>query len=87
MSSFSVAERNLHEGYDVRIALLLLFKLEEIVVRAALGVRELTTNSGTRMVNSAASRFQIEKVTSLPQQRVGFASQHTLLLIHFSEAR
>ena len=87
MSSFSVAERNLHERYDVGIALLLLFKLEQVVIRTALRIGELTANSGTRVVNRAASCFQIEKVTSLPKKRVGFAPQHALLLIHFSEAR
>jgi len=87
MSSFSVAERNLHERYDVGIALLLLFKFEQVVIRAALGVGELTANSRTRVVNGAASRFEIEKMTGLAEQRVGLASQHALLLVHFGEAR
>jgi len=57
MSSFSVAERNLHERYDVGIALLLLFKFEQVVIRAALRVGELTANSGTRVINRAAPGF------------------------------
>ena len=84
---FSIPERDLHQRYRVGIVLLLAFELQQIVVGAAFGDGKLSAHRRPRVIDPAASRFRVDKLASLAEQRVTLAAQHSFLLVHLCITR
>jgi hypothetical protein len=73
----TVLKSNLDEWNDIRIVLLLAFKLNQIVVSAARGDGKLTANKRPRVIDGAFARFLIQEHTGLSKQPVSFASEYS----------
>ena len=86
-SLVSVAKRNFNERYNIHVVLLLALKLQQVVVGAANRIGIFAANCRARVIDRAAARFRIQKLTSLAEQRISFASEHALFRIHLGEAR
>ena len=76
----SVAKGNLHQRQNGVVALLRALECQQVIIRAARAGREFTTDGWTAIVNRAATRRRIKKLTSLAKNRVGLPSQNLLAL-------
>src|SRR4029453_815668 len=79
-------KRNLHQRNDIRIALLLAFKLDEIVIGATRGRRKFMTGAWARIVDRALTRFLIQKHASLTKQAIGLTPEYPLLAKQLGKA-
>ena len=75
-----VLKRNLHEGYHVRVVLLLAFEFYQIVVSAARSRGEFATHEGPRVIDCALARVLVQEHAGLSKQSIDLAPKYAFLI-------
>ena len=73
----AVLKSNLDEGDNVRVALLLAFKFQQIVIGAARRGRKLAADQRPRVVDRTLACVLIQKRAGLTKQPVSFAAENS----------
>jgi len=77
----AIPKSNLHQRDYRVIALLHPLELQQIIVSAPSAIGESPADSRASQVNGALPRPGIEKLTSLPENRISFASQDPFVIV------
>jgi hypothetical protein len=78
--SVTVSKSNLHQRQNSIIALLAAFKLQQVIVSAALARRKLPAGKWPRIVDRTHTFDGIEKLAGFTENRIGFAPENALAL-------